>query len=957
MNKLRCQKRFLSALLSTLMLSGCSLLDAVHELVIEPITDTPEYIDEPSLKSLEFEPVSLTVTKLQTTSLEQAKRNYLRLLNNSESPDLLAESLQRLAEIESMIANNMLDQQQPEKMTTHLKMAAGYYQKLLNEHSEKIDKSRIRYQLARVLELDGNYKSSETILSDLAQLKGDQFEVIEAGFRMAENAYSNRNYNAALTLYNKVLLHENEPSKGQLNSFYNSALFKRGWTHFKKQNYDLAVDDFANLLRIIYLPTEQRNSAENSLIKETYRVTALSLSYMNGAISLSKHFTKHGHADFERELYLALANMYLQQQRFHDTATTYSTFVASNPQSIHAPEFEHKGIAVLSKSGFIDLVLKAKENFVEHYQNGADYWQKTGHLRSEKVSNWLYKNLEDVINYHHAEAQRSKKTPDYLTAAKWYRIFLNSFSKHKLATDKRWLLAETLNDAKENTASINEYKILAYQENNLSSQRKEEAGFRILLGRQKLLTEQQKQDSKNKESINQAREQLITAGILFKDTFKGVKRAPEVITQTIELQLAADKTQDAVALARTMRNTKWATKKQLKRSREVIANGEFDLQNYKLAEQAFTSLLNQDQYNKKKLNVFHQRRAQAIYKQAESFKLEKKYNLAIEHFLRLGTVEPKATVRVNAEYDAATLLLQTKAYARAVTVLQKFVTSFPKHPLAKSIPSKLIVAYEALEDWQGAAKQYEKVAATSNDLELARTATWQAAASWMKLSDKKSKETAVMLWKKYIKAYAKPVDLSLEARNHLINLYGDLKVKWKQDFWRRKIISVVDTNNLTAVRARTLAALSQLSLSTDIFNQFKTIKLRQPLKKSLKKKRNKLNTALKGFSKILDYRIQPISTQVGYRIGESYAILAKSILDSERPKAMTEIELEEYETLLEERVYPFEDKAIEALEANISQTKNDVWDHWIEQSFLQLESLMPARYKKPEVIDDYALTP
>ncbi|RLC99030.1 MAG: hypothetical protein DRI46_10205, partial [Chloroflexi bacterium] len=104
-------------------------------------------------------------------------------------------------------------------------------------------------------------------------------------------------------------------------------------------------------------------------------------------------------------------------------------------------------------------------------------------------------------------------------------------------------------------------------------------------------------------------------------------------------------------------------------------------------------------------------------------------------------------------------------------------------------------------------------------------------------------------------------------------------------------------------------------------------------------------------------RIQPLATQAGYRIGELYAILASSMLDSERPKGMTELELEEYEILLEEKAYPFEDKAIEALEANISLTTSSVWDQWIQKSFSQLELLMPARYLKPEIIDDYVNTP
>ncbi|MFT5450726.1 MAG: tetratricopeptide (TPR) repeat protein, partial [Enterobacterales bacterium] len=401
--------------LASILLSGCSTYFSIPFISSEP--EGPAVINEPSLESLAIEPVSLPSTKIPSASLEQAKDSYLTLLQSTSSADLKAESLQRLAEIESMIAENALDQDDIALVNTHLKLAATYYQTLLEQYPTKIEQSKIQYQLARILELEGDPSSAQNILSELAQLKGNDFEVIEARFRMAENAYSSKSYTTALELYSQVLSHKNDPAKGQLNSFYNTALFKRGWTHFKKLNYDLAVNDFASLLSIIYVIPEQRTTANKSLINETYRVTALSLSYLDGAESLFDYFSENGHRNFEAELYLALANLYMQQQRFQDTANTYFSFVKSNPEHFEAPKFEHKGIEVLSLSGFVDLVLRAKESFVENYQNGAKYWTDTGFKRSDVVSKWLYKNLDDVINFHHAQAQQTKKKPEYLMAA------------------------------------------------------------------------------------------------------------------------------------------------------------------------------------------------------------------------------------------------------------------------------------------------------------------------------------------------------------------------------------------------------------------------------------------------------------------------------------------------------------------------------------------------------------
>jgi len=227
----------------------------------------------------------------------------------------------------------------------------------------------------------------------------------------------------------------------------------------------------------------------------------------------------------------------------------------------------------------------------------------------------------------------------------------------------------------------------------------------------------------------------------------------------------------------------------------------------------------------------------------------------------------------------------------------------------------------------------------------------------MKINSTKGREKTAEIWKVYIKKYPEPVDLSLEARQYMINIYGDLNSKWKQDYWRKKIIEVVDTNKLKDERARLLAANAQASLTEDSFTAYKRVRLSQPLAKSLKKKQALLKTTLAGYSKLLDYGIGPLATQAGHRIGESYALLAKSLLKSQRPKGLSELQLEEYEALLEERVYPFEDKAIAALEANIRQAHRGIWDDWVSKTLTELKVLMPARYNKPEEVEDYVRQP
>lgn len=65
---------------------------------------------------------------------------------------------------------------------------------------------------------------------------------------------------------------------------------------------------------------------------------------------------------------------------------------------------------------------------------------------------------------------------------------------------------------------------------------------------------------------------------------------------------------------------------------------------------------------------------------------------------------------------------------------------------------------------------------------------------------------------------------------------------------------------------------------------------------------------------------------------------------------------EQYDVLLEEQAFPFEEKAIELHETNAQRTGDGVYDQWVQRSFDVLAKLKPARYAKTEISEDYVPT-
>jgi hypothetical protein len=84
-------------------------------------------------------------------------------------------------------------------------------------------------------------------------------------------------------------------------------------------------------------------------------------------------------------------------------------------------------------------------------------------------------------------------------------------------------------------------------------------------------------------------------------------------------------------------------------------------------------------------------------------------------------------------------------------------------------------------------------------------------------------------------------------------------------------------------------------------------------------------------------------------MAELYRQLGADLMASERPKGLDADAKEQYDVLLEEQAFPFEEKATELHEVNAHRAASGVYDKWVKSSFDALRELRPLRYGKVEV--------
>ena len=230
--------------------------------------------------------------------------------------------------------------------------------------------------------------------------------------------------------------------------------------------------------------------------------------------------------------------------------------------------------------------------------------------------------------------------------------------------------------------------------------------------------------------------------------------------------------------------------------------------------------------------------------------------------------------------------------------------------------------------------------------DIQREALWQAVDLY-KETDAIADQRRV--YSDIVARFPEPLSESIEARQQLADL-----ARKADDYADRRVwlTSIVEADRLAGAsrteRSKTLAARASLELAGPSRDAFLAVRLSIPLKDSLALKKSRMETALSAYGAAADYGVSEVTTAATYEIAELYFQLSRSLMDSERPDDLTDEEIEQYEILLEEQAFPFEEQAIDIFTANAERTVDGIFDEWVRKSFVRLAELMPVRYAKTE---------
>ncbi len=895
---------------------------------------------EPTLKDLKRPPPEIRTGETVEPNADRAKELYRRFLElEAGDPELRTEAMRRLGDLQ-IEAGDTARGETPGLGVEETREAIEIYTRLIETQPDYPRADAVLYQLARGWEALGDADKALYYLDQLVAKYPASLRIDESQFRRGEILFMAKRYAEAQRAY------EAASAFGDKSAFHEQSLYKLGWSLFKQSENEAAIDPFVKVLDLKLLDAAKPGAvadpaglprADRELVQDTFRVLSIGFSYVDGKDTLDRYLARRSEIPYSYMLYSELGDLYVTKQRYTDAADTYRAFVERFPDHERAPLLQMQAIEAYKKGGFAQLVLDGKKEFVERYRLGSSYWAARTPEQFPLVARELKTNLTDLAQYYHAEAQRSKKKPDYQEAARWYREFLQSFPDDPTAAATNYLLAETLFESEDYRTAALEYERTAYAYPFHDQSAK--AGYAALVAYER---EDKSLEGSAADAWNRQR---LESQLRFAMTFPAHPESSTLLTRTArefydlkELPRALEVA--GLVLARqppvdpSMQRTAWT----------VTGNAQFDTGLYANAEGAYLQVQSLLSPQDPEAAAINERLAASIYKQGEAKQGAGDAAGAVVDYLRVGRLAPGSTIRETADFDAAALLVGLKDWPRAIAVLESFRSAYPASARQADVTRNLALAYLEGGRPGDAAGEFERIANSAAETpDVQREALWQSA----DLFEKSGQAARAMAnYEKYVQRFPAPLDLAMEARLKLADHARDTYDPPRRRQWLEAIVAADGAASARTDRSRYLAAIATLELTASARDQFQSVALVAPLKQTLAAKKLAMERAIGGYQAAIGYAVAEVTTAATYEMGELYRRLADDLMKSERPANLAAEELEQYDLLLEEQAFPFEEKAADVHGLNAARAVDGLYDEWVRKSFAVLAGLEPARYGK-----------
>ncbi|MEC7727205.1 MAG: tetratricopeptide repeat protein [Pseudomonadota bacterium] len=866
-------------------------------------------------------------------SPSEVARRYQRLFNTSDEPEVRIDALNRLSNIRDQTGQDLgLSAAQESRVYGEILTS---YETILGRGTFSGRLDELLYQMAKAYALTGQSHHAIDRLKQLVGLYPHSALVPEARFRIAESAFAEGRYAEAEAGYRALI--ESDAPEG----LKTKARYMLGWSQFKQGSpaWERSSRTFVMVLNT-FLPdtasVERPGSSTIDTIDDTLRVLAMMAAREDGPDRLEAWLAKETPQPWAHLLFDRLADYYAQLGDYEASAATNSRFVRLYPDHSAAPAFMAQNVQVWQRAGQPASVRDARAEYVAMYDDSTRYRQLSGPRQeqwqafSRRLADHFYSQGSDALERN----ERSAGISAFSRAAGYYESLA---SRSVSAGELLRLAGDARLQAGHYDQALANYQAAAY--GIVDYAKADDAAWAAVV-----LLRDGVENNRVSDGFQPDLAALSSEADRFSTAFGNDARLPGLTADLASRWHMSGDAEHALRYARETISHPEASANQRYAAWLVVAKTRQQQTEYALAEKAWSQVLLvaeedasvavRDDRDQAKRQI-----ATVVYRQGETAAREGNILGAVGHFKRIEAILPASEIAIKGRYDAANTLLKSARWDAAVTELVAFREDFPGHDLAEAISEKLVYAYVESDQPVLAASELLKATEGAADpwsLKL------RAASLFHQAGDVASRNRLYLSYFDTTPVAVSPEEhIQLQTfRYRLIDSLEEVEA-WRESLVRTELESQWHSEQTLAWAARSALILGARDAAT-----FAAIPLNQPLSDALDRKQGALESARQRFLQAEKLGGESVRSESLYRRAELYRGLARDLMASAVPVDLNELEAMQYQMLLEEEAFPFEEQALGLHAENHQRIAEHGYDAWIGRSLGVLSELNPGRYDR-----------
>jgi TolA-binding protein len=590
---------------------------------------------------------------------------------------------------------------------------------------------------------------------------------------------------------------------------YARAIYKLGWTYYRMDDFEHAVDSFTRLLdHYVALARKTGQKPSGDVWPEAIQYTAISFAdeTWGGVERAKRWFAEKGRRPYEAEVFARLGDVLFDETKYTLAVEAYKQVVAAAPLSPDAPKIQAKIVLAWSRDRQFDKEATEREVLVAAYAEGSRWWEKNKGDPDliASVREISEKSLLRASSFHHAQAQAYKQeqkleqaVAEYRIAARAYGDYLERFPHSKQVYELTYNYADCLYNALEFDAAARVYA--AVRDDPASEKFEAEAALSAVISWEGEITRLQRsgelEDRKVVLSTDRKSGEVVKAeplpyalAHLVRDSdvllarYGAHPKAPAIAYRAGEVFYKYGDFDEARCRLEEV-VSRWPATEVAQFGANLVIESYLTMKDWAAVEQVSARLQSQEVAKNPKLHASLQKfKLGGRFQRAMQLMDGKAWEDAARLFLALVAEEPKHEFADKALYNAASCYESARRFESALKLYERLSVEYPKAVLADEALFRVGWNSENTYEFDKAVEKYLALVENYPQSKHRKNALYNAARS---LENLQRYEQAAAAFARYAKLYPDAEDAA-RTQFHAALIYE------KTQDWRKEIQALQD---------------------------------------------------------------------------------------------------------------------------------------------------------------------